>query len=97
MTNIDDELDMIKSAIQEYAIDYHNSFKPHYPAPDSNDIILRIAAHTDKAVKEAVAKLSNLYGTARCENLHHPKKWQHKASDGCPVEQAIKELQDGEQ
>ena len=51
-----------------------------------------IADRVAKAVVEARIELYNLYGEPRCENLHHPKKWQHKVLEDCPVEQAIKQL-----
>ena len=51
-----------------------------------------IKALIAKAVVEARIELYNLYGEPRCENLHHPKKWQHKALEDCPVVQAIEQL-----
>lgn len=32
----------LKNMIQEYAIDYHNSFKSNYPSPDLNKLVSRI-------------------------------------------------------
>lgn len=64
-----------------------------------------IAQETTKAINEeqrhrasavrlaqrlAQIDMYNLYGEPKCENLHHPKKWRHNATQDCPVEQAIR-------
>lgn len=41
------------------------------------------------AVKGQYSKVLSLYGTPMCENLHHPKNYQHKWGVECPV---IKEI-----
>ena len=43
---------------------------------------------------KARLELMNLYGTPICENLHHSKKYRHSASEPCPVEDQIAELQE---
>lgn len=45
--------------------------------------------------KNARAELFNLYGTPVCENLHHPKKYQHKGFENCPVVERITQLEKG--
>ncbi len=37
-------------------------------------------------------ELANLYGTPRCENLHHSKKNRHSALEECPVVRQISKL-----
>lgn len=37
-------------------------------------------------------ELLNLYGTPRCEYLHHSKNYQHEISETCPVEKRIAQL-----
>jgi hypothetical protein len=44
----------------------------------------------------ARVELINLYGTPRCEYLHHSKKDQHSALEDCPVVAKIKTLEDGD-
>ena len=45
--------------------------------------------------KKARIELFNLYGTPVCENLHHPKKYQHKYFENCPVVERIAQLEKG--
>jgi hypothetical protein len=44
-------------------------------------------------IDEKIA-LINLYGTPRCENLHHSKKDRHSALEDCPVVDRIKSLKE---
>lgn len=46
--------------------------------------------------KKHLVELLNLIGTPTCESLHHPKKYQHRALEVCPVVERIAELQKGQ-
>lgn len=42
--------------------------------------------------RKAVVELLNLYGSPRCEIMHHQKKHQHTALEDCPVEKRIADI-----
>ena len=46
----------------------------------------------DSAKREGAIEIRNLYGSPKCEALHHPKKYQHTALEDCPVEEEINAL-----
>ena len=46
----------------------------------------------DSAKREGAIEIRNLYGSPKCEALHHPKKYQHTALEDCPVEKEINAL-----
>jgi len=46
----------------------------------------------DSAKREGAIGVRNLYGSPKCEALHHPKKYQHTAFEDCPVEKEINAL-----
>jgi len=46
----------------------------------------------DSAKREGAIEIRNLYGSPKCEALHHPKKYQHTAFEDCPVEKEINAL-----
>lgn len=54
-----------------------------------------IASKVEEALKTQY-ELVGLYGVPRCENLHHPRKYQHSAFDDCPVVARIEALQSKE-
>ena len=85
MTNYNERLDEIVDTLNQFAPD---QLVEEMRAQAKQAIKALIA----KAVVEARIELYNLYGEPRCENLHHPKKWQHKALEDCPVVQAIEQL-----
>jgi len=45
--------------------------------------------------RQSYIELLNLFGTPTCESLHHPKKYQHRAVEDCPVVERITELTKG--
>jgi len=47
------------------------------------------------AANARVSKLANAldFVTPSCAHLHHPKRFQHKAGDRCPVEEIIRKAQ----
>ena len=46
----------------------------------------------ESAKREGAIEIRNLYGSPKCEALHHPKKYQHTALEDCPVEKEINAL-----
>ena len=53
----------------------------HYAAKEQG-AVLRATANSKKLITELIS----LYGIPICDNLHHPKKYQHSLSQKCPVE-----------
>lgn len=47
-----------------------------------------------QARQAGIDDVVQLYGPPKCDNLHHKKAHQHEMDEPCPVEQAIKALQD---
>ena len=52
----------------------------------------KISHLIDSAKREGAIEIRNLYGSPKCEALHHPKKYQHTALEDCPVEKEINAL-----
>jgi hypothetical protein len=63
-----------------------------YDMKSSIDAILDLIT-AERAKWELEAKtVISLFGKPRCEQLHHDKKYQHAATQNCPVEALITEL-----
>lgn len=56
---------------------------------DNLKALSAIEALLSQHSKKRELELYNLYGSPRCDNLHHAKKHQHKALESCPVEKII--------
>ena len=57
-----------------------------------DEALPQIETLINQARKEAAIEIRNLYGSPKCEALHHPKKYQHTALEDCPVEKEINAL-----
>lgn len=83
----------IKEQIREVLIDWIGN-----DYADLDSLMLKLTDIIDTATREAridvAIELSNLYGSPRCEALHHSKKYQHGDLEDCPVEKKINDLLD---
>lgn len=80
-----------KNELRSVLYDFLGDFKEKRYLSEGNtdEAIAKLEALLSQHSKKRELELYNLYGSPRCENLHHSKGHQHKSLENCPVEKII--------
>ena len=89
--NTDPAMTDYKNELRSVLYDFLGDFKEKRYLSEGNtdEAIAKLEALLSQHSKKRELELYNLYGSPRCDNLHHAKKHQHKALESCPVEKII--------
>lgn len=89
--NFDSAMTDYKNELRSVLYDFLGDFKEKRYLSEGNtdEAIAKLEALLSQHSKKRELELYNLYGSPRCDNLHHAKKHQHKALESCPVEKII--------